>query len=324
MLSSASSFSALNSRTGARILTSFRPKYFTNASSVNSDRSSSNVTECTKSLQSPYFIDRKIAHLNSHAISRTYCDQAGAKVEQKSFKEKFKDFWNGPNFKYWFIGVSAFSAWLFYYSLKSYKSTRIDIDLPIAVPGHPLTKRNDEVNNIINKLREGGMWNDKPRIFALTGPTGCGKSLLASFVADELIHEIDWNPLGLPKSHIKVFLNGDTLKSFHLSLQAFASKLSIRPSEIKSKLAEITDSESLHVQCHVLFDLIKEKLEKHPDWVMVVDNLQQGISKEVVDVIKGSLTDDGVVGWSRGIVLLTFDGIALDDAGITQIKLDTR
>ncbi len=275
---------------------------------------------------------------NSAKSLQTNSQNSEEKIEKKSFSEKAKDFWNGPNFKYWFIGVTAFSTWLFYYSIKSYKSTRLDIDLPPAIPGHPLVKRTEDTNDILRKIKQGGYWSGKVKLASLNGPTGCGKSLLAHFMAEKFIRELDWNPLGLPKSHINVFLNGDTLKSFHLSLQAFAAKLKVKPAEIKSKNTENDKDSSLRTKCQVILELIKEKLQKHPDWVMIIDNLQHGASEDVIAVIKNSLSqteeqkswnpfshNENIVSWSRGIVLLTYDGGLFDDqTGIMQLKMDAR
>eukprot|EP00794_Sanderia_malayensis_P014142 gene14142-15619_t len=272
--------------------------------------------------------------------SRKYSEE---KVEEKpdnrTFKEKVRDFWNGPTFKYWFIGVTAFSTWMFYYGIKTYRATRVDIDLPPATPGHPLVVRVTDTHDILSKIKHAMSWNGNVKLVSLNGPTGCGKSLLANSMAEKLMQEVDWNPVGLPKSHIKVFLNADTLKSFHLSLQAFAAKLKVKSSDIKSRTAEFSKDESiLNNKCLVLLQLIKENLAKHPDWVIIVDNLQQGVSEEIISIVKDAFAEPQSSGfwnpfsseekpvlWSRGTVILTHDGGMLDDnTGISQLKMDAR
>ena len=256
---------------------------------------------------------------------RQYCQNA-ENAPQRTLKEKVKDFWNGPNFKYWFIGVSAFSAWLGYYSLNSYKSTRINIMLPPAEPNHVTVERMTELDAIFNSLQDSKAIGGKIKCVAICGPTGSGKSLLSNTAAKRLIQDVDWNPVGLPKSHVSVFLNGDSIKSFLLSLQAFAAHLKIRPSEIKEKLNTLPEKCSRALQSKIILELVKEKLEKHPDWVFVIDNLQQGSSDEVINILNECvLNEESAATWSKGTLLMTSDGCNLSKiAGIAQVKMEPR
>ena len=247
---------------------------------------------------------------NLHSLTRHFSQKTEHFEKTDTFTEKFKKFWRGPTFKYWFIGVTAFSSWLVYYSLKSYKSTRVDVVLPLALPNHILVDRKHDINAIFDALGSCQRIGGNVRCVLISGPSGSGKSILSHFVAKELMEQIDWNPLGLPKSHTSVFLHGDTLKGFLLSLQAFAAKLKIKPIEIKKKLGISNKLSSTVEQCRAVLDLIREKLEKHPNWIIVIDNLQQGSSEDVMTIMTDLLLSmENASSWSKGTVILTSDGV---------------
>ena len=257
--------------------------------------------------------------------ARQYCQKA-ENLPHKTLIEKMKDFWNGPNFKYWFIGVSAFSTWLGYYSLNAYKSTRINITIPPAEPNHVTIERMNEIDTVFNSLHESKRIGGKIKCLAICGPAGSGKSLLSNAITRKLIQDVDWNPIGLPQSHVSVFLDGDSIKSFLLSLQALAGYLKIRPSEIKEKSNAIPEECSKTLQSRIILELVKEKLEKHPNWVFVIDNLQQGSSDEIINMLNEViLNEESAATWSKGTLMMTSDGCNLSNiAGITQVKMEPR
>ena len=229
-------------------------------------------------------------------------------TERYHWIDRLKAFWKGPTFKYWFIGVTAFSSWIAYYSIKSYKSTRVNINLPMPLPNHFLIDRKHDVSSIFEVLRNNHRVGGKLQYLLISGPPGSGKSILAHFVAKELMRKIDWNPIGLPKSHTSVYLSGDTLKGFLSSLQAFAAELKIRPIDIKNKINEFGEDLNTIKQCKALLDLIKEKLEKHPNWVIIIDNLQTGSSEDIIAILD-ELIMDSASSWSKGSLILTTDGL---------------
>lgn len=241
---------------------------------------------------------------------RSYCQKTEDVAKAEKFIEKARDFWNGPTFKYWFIGVTAFSSWLAYYSLKSYRGTRVSLSLPLPLPNHVLVERESEIKAVIEAIEKCQPIGRKVKGVVISGPSGSGKSILSHHVADELMRQVDWNPIGLPKSHTNVFLPGDTLKAFLLSLQALAANLKIKPVEIRNKIDELGYTANKTDQCKATLHLIKEKLEKHPKWVMVVDNLQQDTSDDVASIINEMiLSEENAAAWSKGTMILTLDGM---------------
>ena len=257
---------------------------------------------------------------------RSYCQKAENVTTPDTFVEKIRKFWKGPTFKYWLIGVTGFSSWLAYYSLKSYRSTRVNVLLPTALPNHILIDRKNDVSAVLETIRNCQPMGGKIKSVVISGPSGSGKSILSHYVANELMHQMDWNPVGLPKSHTSVFLHGDTLKGFLLSLQAFAARLKIKPLEIKKKLDESGGLASKVDHCKAILDLIKEKLEKHPNWVIVVDNLQQGSSEDVISALNDVLlSNDNSSTWSKGTVILTSDGVdASIFNGVSKFQMKPR
>lgn len=263
---------------------------------------------------------------NFPLLLKNYCQKTENVAAAETYVEKLKRFWKGPTFKYWFIGVTAFSSWLAYYSLKSYKSTRVNVTLPLALPNHILVERKNDVSHILKAIGNCKSIGNKIKCVLISGPSGSGKSILSNFVATELMRQVDWNPIGLPKSHTSVFLHGDTLKGFLLSLQAFAASLKIKPMEIRKKMEELGSSSDKNDQCKAILDLIKERLEKHPHWVIVVDNLQQGSSEDVIAIINDViLSNDSASKWSKGTLLLTSDGIDPEKFhGISNLQMKPR
>ena len=247
---------------------------------------------------------------NVHSLTRHFSQKTENFAKTDAFTERLKTFWRGPTFKYWFFGVTAFSSWLVYYSLKSFRSTRVNVVLPLALPNHVIVDRKHDVSAILKALGSCQRIGGNVQCLLISGPSGSGKSVLSYFLANELIERIDWNPLGLPKSHTSVFLQGDTLKGFLLSLQAFAANLKIKPIEIKKKLCISEKLPSTYEQCKAVLNLIREKLEKHPNWVIVIDNLQQGSSEDVITIITDLLLSmESASSWSKGTVILISDGV---------------
>ena len=239
---------------------------------------------------------------------RQYTQKTEVIENSDTFVERLRKFWRGPTFKYWFIGVTALSSWLAYYSLKSYRSTRVNVTLPVAIPNHTLVDRKHDVDAIFKALEGRERIGGKVQCVLICGPSGSGKSMLSKFVAHRLMEQIDWNPFGLPKSHVNVFLCGDTLKGFLLSLQAFAARLKIKPIDIKRKMDEFDKIPTTTEQCRTILELIREKLQKHPNWVMVIDNLQQGSSDDVIAILNDMILVSNASSWSKGTIILTSDG----------------
>ena len=234
----------------------------------------------------------------------------------ETFTKKVGNIWNGPNFKYWFFGVTGFTVWLSYYSLKAYKQTRIDILLLPSLPPHNLVGRNNEVEHCRQLISKEPRIGGKLKLISLAGPSGVGKSILAYFFGQRMLADLEWTKLSLPKSKVMVSLKCDSEISLVLSLQAVAAKLQIKPSELR-KMADIETELALlpkNEQCDALLKSIQDKLSKHPDWVMLFDNLDATTPREVVHMIKKwFLNTEMAKEWSRGIVILTCDGPILED-----------
>lgn len=231
-------------------------------------------------------------------------------IPAKSFKEKARDTWNGPTFKYWLIGGTGFLSWLTYYSWKAYKNKCIDVELSPPMTNHLTLDRASEIGEILRIHAEQGSFFDKKLVkkILVNGPPASGKTTLVTQVVHRL-RDLHSNKIGLPVSTVSLFLSADNEFSFLISLKAAASKLEIKASDLdevmKNGLA--FNQSPFEDQCVALMKNIQEKLSNHPGWVLVFDQIQSTSPKTILDVINTCLEEDGL--WSSGTMILVGEGI---------------
>ena len=245
-------------------------------------------------------------------LSSTNASSANAneiKVE-KSFREKVKDTWNGPTFKYWFIGGTGFFCWLGYYSYQAYKNKCIDIDLPPPLPNHFILDREKELDILFEKFKEqGAVFFDKNNIrkLMILGPSSSGKTTLAYQFINKL-KQSQSSSMTLPVSKVSFFLQTNSEAAFLISLKSAAAKLEVLMSDLDQCVAGgAFHKATFQEQCDSLIINIQDKLEKHPGWVIVFDQLQATTPKNLVDIMNGCLKDEE--SWSSGVFIIVADGV---------------
>ena len=266
---------------------------------------------------------RKIPFRVLSSTNATSVNVNEIKVE-RSFKEKVKDTWNGPTFKYWFIGGGGFFCWLGYYSYQAYKNKCIDIDLPPPLPNHFLLKREKELDILFEKYKDQGpVFYDKNKIrkLMLLGPSSSGKTTLAYQFINKL--KESQSSSVTPVSKVSFFLQTDSEAAFLISLKSAAAKLEVLTSDLDQCVANgAFHKASFQEQCDSLLINIQDKLEKHPGWVIVFDQLQSTTPKTLVDIMNSCLKDEE--SWSSGLFIVVADGvnpksIAVDDTAIVSL-----
>lgn len=229
---------------------------------------------------------------------------------EKSFKEKVRKTWNGPTFKYWFIGGTGFISWLGYYSYKAYKNKCIDIDLPPSLTNHYVFERDNELNQLLNKYKEqSAMFYEKNNVRKLmvSGPSASGKTTLVSQFITQL-KENQLSAVKLPASSVSFFLQTDSEASFLISLKAAAAKLEVHTSDLDECVPDNAfNKATFQEQCDSLIINIQDKLEKHPGWVIVFDQLQSTTPKSLIDIMNSCLNDED--NWSSGLFIVAMDGV---------------
>ena len=245
-----------------------------------------------------------------------------------TFKDKFKETWNGPNFKYWFLGTSFFVSWMTYYGLKTYRKTRIDVELLPPLPIHPVVKRTNEIKQLHAKVssQTSLIGGEIIKTVMVLGPPATGKTVLVHDFVKSIIEKQEGPKLSLPKSHISAFLQADNEDTFLNSLKALASMLKIKMSELDEKIHELGLSDSFKLapfseQCDALIGCIQEVLMKHAGWVFVVDSLQPNTPNSVVSVInKWFVEKELATHWSKGTIVLVYDALKCSAWNISEDK----
>ena len=118
-------------------------------------------------------------HINL-LVSPYATDLSSASTKKVTFREKFKETWNGPTFKYWFIGGTAFVSWMVYYGIRTYRKTRIDIQVLPSLPSHSIVKRTLDINNLFERHNaQSGLLNrEKVKTLMVLGAAAAGKTVL--------------------------------------------------------------------------------------------------------------------------------------------------
>lgn len=233
--------------------------------------------------------------------------------EKKSFHEKLKEAWNGPNFKYWFIGTTGFLSWLSYYSLKAYKKKCISVEILPALPNHATVERREEISDLMDIYKAQSslfQYNSNTRKILISGPSSSGKTVLASQFMNS-VQALQIAKYKLPKSDIAVFLQGDNEVSFLTSLKAFAAKLEISIADLDEVFAENNCSfytAPFEKQCAALVECIQEKLKKHPGWIVVIDQVQSTTSPSVIHQINELFLKDESE-WNSGTMVVLSDSV---------------
>lgn len=249
-----------------------------------------------------------ILHQNTTQRCCSTASTAAVPLQRESLRDKIHRGVKSSNFKYWFIGGTAFFSWCTYYGIKTYKKSRVDIEILPPLPTHATVTRNTDIENLLERYNQQtslfGFGGEKIKKLLIMGTSGSGKTILAHDLAKQVMQKRVDKYLGFPKSQIIAFLQGDSEESFLLSLKAFAA----------SELSEVIDqpfNEALFdEQCKALISCIREKTKKHPDWVVVLDNVQMMSPRSVVDTVnRWFLSDDEEESWSRGSVIVVHDGI---------------
>ena len=216
-------------------------------------------------------------------------------------------------------------VWCGYYGLKSYAKTRIDIQLLPPLPSHVTVPRTAEVDRLNNMLLSqhslvdslldpvlGG--EQKIRKVAIVGPPGSGKTVLARDTGQQMLDSYKaYGEYSLPKSQVLVFLQADSEQSFLFSLKGFAAKLNIRSSDLSEAMGRSFKEGTWLEQCNGLLTCIQENLKKHPDWVLVLDNVEVTTPQSVLDVVNDWFAgEEQEEKWSRGSVFVVHDGTKKD------------
>ena len=108
-----------------------------------------------------------------------------------------------------------------------------------------------------------------------------------------------------------------------ISLKSAAAKLEVLTSDLDQCVANgAFHKASFQEQCDSLLINIQDKLEKHPGWVIVFDQLQSTTPKTLVDIMNSCLKDEE--SWSSGLFIVVADGvnpksIAVDDTAIVSL-----
>lgn len=264
----------------------------------------------------------KAAHKNTRvtcstlrAISQT-TTTAENTAPQKTFREKARDTWNGPTFKYWFVGGTGFLCWLSYYSWKAYKNKCIDVELLPPLPSYPLMERKLEINGLLEKLKgqQSIIGGNNIKKLVVQGPSASGKTILVNQFVQEL-KRLRSSKFGLPKSAVTLFLHADSESSFLISLKSAAAKLDIQLSELDETMSNGSFNQgSFTEQCEALLINIQDKLLKHPGWILTFDQLLSTSPKTILNVINNCLQDDE--SWSPGLMILVADGINLKEMAV--------
>ncbi|XP_002155323.3 uncharacterized protein LOC100209216 [Hydra vulgaris] len=233
-----------------------------------------------------------------------------------TFADKFKSVWNGPNFKYWFLGTTFFFSWMTYYGIKTYKKTRINVELLPPLPVHPLVKRTYEMEQLHSKVstQSSLLGGENIKVVMVLGPPATGKTVLVRDFVKSVIEKQEGFKFSLPKSHVSVFLQADNEDAFLNSLKAFASSLKIKPSDLDNKIHELSLSRTFNLssfseQCDALLCCIQEILFKHAGWVLAIDNLQPNTPNSVFSVINKWFIGKESNNWSMGTVVLIYDAV---------------
>lgn len=231
----------------------------------------------------------------------------------KSFREKLREAWDGPNFKYWFIGATGFFSWLSYYSLKAYKNKCISVEILPPLPNHTVIEREKDISDLIDIFKSQSslfQYNKNKRKILISGPSSSGKTVLASQLVNA-VQNLQSAKYKLPKSDVKVFLQADNEISFLTSLKAFAAKLEVGIADLDEVF---DDSENnfynapFNEQCNALVECIKEKLKKHPGWIVVIDQVQSTTPKNVIDQINGMFLSE-ISEWNSGLMVVLSDSV---------------
>ena len=229
--------------------------------------------------------------------------------DSRSFNEKLRDAWNGPNFKYWFIGVTGFMSWLSYYGFKAYKKKCITVEILPSIPNHASVKREEELSDlfdIYHNQRSILEFNTVKKLL-ISGPSSSGKTVLASQFKSAL-QQSQASAYTLPKSNIVVFLQAENENTFLSGLKAFAAKLDIRLSDMDETLVEADfHSATFEKKCAALTECIQEKMKKHPGWMIFFDQVQSTSPKSVINLINKLFLDDPA--WSAGTVVVLADSV---------------
>ena len=264
------------------------------------------------------FWNQKLVLRNKDAIPLHYrlktVTTSVTELHQKTFKEKVRTVYSGPNFKYWFVGGTLFVSWLTYYGLKNYKGKCINIDMLPLAPNHVIVRRKEELKSIAGILASQNSVFDKSCIkkILVYGVPASGKTML---IQDYILSNKEMQnrkKVALPKSNINVFLQCDSLNSFLLSLKAFAAKLDITLSDLEEHIGDLSNSFFALTdfqKCDVILCVIQEAMKKHPGWVLVLDNIQSNTPDELIDMInQWFLKDENKTDWSSGTLILLYDG----------------
>jgi len=232
--------------------------------------------------------------------------------KREFLRDKIKRGVKSPNFKYWFIGGTAFFSWMSYYGIKSYKKSRVDIEILPPLPTHSTITRNGDIANLIDRynVQTSFFGDEKIKKLMIMGTSGSGKTVLAYDLAKQVVNNVIYKYCGFPKSKVIVFLHGDSEESFLLSLKAFAARFKVKSSELSEAIDKSFNEASFDEQCSALLSCIRENLKRHPDWVVVLDNVQITSPQTVFNTVnKWFLSDEEKEGWSRGSLLVVHDGI---------------
>ena len=242
----------------------------------------------------------------------------------KSFREKVKETWHGPTFKYWLIGGTGFFSWLGYYSYQAYKNKCIDVNLSPPLPNHYILERGKELDILTEKYNgQGSVFYNRNNVrkLMILGPSSSGKTTLAS----QFIHRLkEKQSMSLkPVSNVNFFIQTDSEALFLISLKSAAAKLEVQTSDLDGCVTSgAFNKATFQEQCESLLINIQDKLEKHPGWVIVFDQLQSTSPKSLVDLMNNCLKDEE--SWSSGLFIVIGDGInpksiAVDDNSIVSL-----
>lgn len=253
-----------------------------------------------------------LAYYSTNASQIVY----GELPAKKSTLIKFQEIRNGPTFKYWFVGTTAFFSWMVYYGMKTYKKTRINVEILPPLPQHEKVKRESEIGELFEKYNASSGLFDGTKIKRLfvSGPSASGKTMLVYDFLRDLQEKQKGLLFGFLQSNVIVFLQCDTESSFLSSLKAFAAKLNVKPSELKEQLEDSDNTfttASFEVQCNCLLACIQDALQKHPRWIIVFDNIQTLSSPSVFHVLNEWFVKNSDT-WSSGTAVIIHDGNVKD------------
>ncbi|KAF0993336.1 hypothetical protein HZS_7208, partial [Henneguya salminicola] len=185
--------------------------------------------------------------------------------------------------------VSGLSYFI-YYTFKKNNSLYIRIPPPIPTTGVIIEE--DRIKYLEEKFGQKLKNSKKLQYLCFYGKLGCGKSILTYNLLQKIQPEKNSSFITLPKSKILVFLNCSCIESFVDSLLEFCRELNIS----NDILFDPFDLKLLDLPTEKLIDHlfihIEEILKNHPNWIIVLDNINDTNDTAMQETFKTYIWSD--------------------------------